>query len=69
MVDRKTAEVDVMTCTSCGEDATEFREGYCVDCFWDRQSRLDEHNARCDWWGRLSDQERGLQIKAAMRLA
>jgi ribosomal protein L37E len=55
-----------MTCNTCGEDATEFREGHCIDCLWESQSRLDEHNARHDWWTRLSDRERRDQIRRAM---
>ena len=54
------------TCTTCGEDATEFREGHCIHCFTDRQNALDLHNAQFDWWESLTDQQREIAIRMAL---
>jgi len=54
-------------CPQCGEDTERLHEGYCEDCFNERQSELLLHNARFDWWESLSDKERDAQIKWAAR--
>ena len=53
-------------CPACGEDTDDMREGFCPDCRRERQGRLDEHNARFDWWESLTEAERDMQIKRAM---
>lgn len=55
----------VMTCNTCGEYASEFREGNCVDCFTDRQNALDLHNATFERWERMTDKQRGDEIRMA----
>jgi hypothetical protein len=55
------------SCPKCGEETPELHEGYCEPCCADGQRALDEHNARHDWWNRLSDSERSDQIKRAMQ--
>lgn len=57
-------EVSV-TCNTCGEDSTEFREGHCLGCFTDRQNALDLHNAQFDRWERMTDKQRGAEIRKA----
>ena len=56
----------ILICDACGEEVPQFVEGYCADCQADRQFRLNEHNARHDWWAKLTDRERGDQIRRAM---
>ena len=53
-------------CPSCGFCALEFVEGYCADCWIDRQNALDLHNAAYDRWQRMPDVERDAEIKRAM---
>lgn len=53
-------------CPQCGEPTERLHEGYCQECCEQNQRALDEHNARFDWWEKLSDDERERQIKWAM---
>lgn len=54
-----------MNCSQCGKPTEVFREGVCEDCYLGNQQTLDEHNARFDWWGRLTDDQRAEQIHRA----
>ncbi len=54
-------------CPQCGEPTETFFEGYCEDCRDERQRVLDEHNARFNWWEKLSDAERDRHIREAGR--
>jgi len=56
----------MLYCPQCGEDTERLHEGYCEDCFNERQSELLLHNARFDWWESLSDKERDAQIRKAI---
>lgn len=56
-------------CPQCGEPTEQFVEGFCVGCHRERQDRLDEHNARFDWWNSLTDTERDMQIRRACTYA
>lgn len=61
-----TETTPAMVCNTCGEDATEFREGHCINCFTDRQNALDLHNATFDRWERMTDRERDDEIRRVM---
>ena len=53
----------ILECPQCGEEVTDFWEGYCEDCFADRQGAIDLHNTQYDYWQVLSDKEREDQIR------
>ena len=52
-------------CPQCGETVERLNEGYCDDCHEERQSALNEHNARFDFWEKCTDKERDFYIKSA----
>lgn len=54
-----------MNCPQCGHEASQFREGVCLECWEDNQNRLDLHNHEFDRWERMSDAERGDAIRRA----
>lgn len=54
-------------CPACGEPAERLFEGYCKECYDQRQMELDKFNAREDWWNSLTDAEKDAQIKRAVR--
>ena len=56
------------TCDGCGFDEEEntFIEGWCKDCYNERQQELDLHNAQFDHWESLSDNERKDEIRRAI---
>lgn len=53
----------ILECSSCGEEDPCYHEGYCEDCWAERQGALDLHNAQYDYWEGLSDKEREDQIR------
>lgn len=53
---------EVYDCPQCGNEATEFQEGVCMDCCKHNQRRLDEHNAQFDRWESLTDKQRQDEI-------
>ena len=55
-------------CPQCGEPTEELHEGYCAECCEENQTRLDLHNASFDAWERMSDSQRGAEIRNAVRL-
>ena len=56
---------DRLACPQCGEPTEELHEGYCRECCDDNQYSLDAHNAGFDRWERMSDRERGDEIRRA----
>ena len=54
------------THAQCGEDAEEFREGVCTDCYEENQRALDLHNMEHDAWQKLTDEQRSKRIKDAI---
>lgn len=54
-------------CPQCGEASDFFREGVCLDCHNENQTWLDLHNASFDRWEGLSDHQRDVEIRRAMR--
>jgi len=52
-------------CPQCGEPTETLHEGYCEECCSDNQMRLDEHNARHDWWANMTDSERHAVMRKA----
>ena len=56
---------DLLVCPQCGCDTPTLNEGYCEPCRTENQTELDEHNARFDWWEKLSEAEKDTQIKEA----
>lgn len=56
----------MMLCSLCGEHATEFQEGSCVECADFAQATLDQHNVAFDRWEGMTDRQRWDEIKRAM---
>jgi len=54
-----------LICPQCGEATDALHEGYCAECCADNQMGLDQHNARCDWWGNMTDSERHAVMRRA----
>ena len=54
-------------CPQCGNESETFREGVCEDCHDENQTWLDEFNASFDRWEGLSDHQREVEIRRAMR--
>jgi hypothetical protein len=52
-------------CPQCGCTVDRLNEGYCDDCHDIRQTELNEHNARFDFWEKLTDRGRDYYIKGA----
>ena len=52
-------------CPQCGEPTEVLHEGYCGECYQERQRALDLHNAEQDRWNKLSDAERWSEIRKA----
>ena len=57
----------MLNCPQCGNETETFREGVCGDCCDENQTRLDEHNASFDRWEGLSDRQRDVEIRRALR--
>ena len=55
------------SCPQCGELTETLHEGCCEECRSGNQAALDDHNFRHDRWSRMSDTERGAEIKQASR--
>ncbi|UUJ74487.1 hypothetical protein [Microcystis phage Mae-Yong1326-1] len=54
-------------CPQCGEPAERLCEGYCEPCRDANQAALDQHNAEHGAWEAMTDAQRGLAIRAAVR--
>lgn len=54
-------------CPTCAEDATEFREGHCIECWNERQGALLLHYDTFDRWERMKWQQRDNEIRMACR--
>lgn len=52
-------------CPHCGEAVERLNEGYCEDCRNERQTALNEHNAKFDFWENCTDAEKDCYIKSA----
>jgi hypothetical protein len=50
-------------CPQCGGDTPALHEGYCEPCRDSNQRALDLHNAQFDRWERMTDKERGEEIR------
>ena len=48
----------ILECPSCGEEDPLLHEGYCEDCWADRQGAPDFHNSQYDYWNSLTDKEK-----------
>lgn len=54
-------------CPQCAVETETLDQGYCPECYEQRQDELNLHNARFDWWESLSDAERKDQIRRGCR--
>jgi hypothetical protein len=56
-------------CDGCGHEAPvdSFQEGWCGDCYRERQRALDEHNARYDQWSAMTDNQRWDAVRRELR--
>ena len=55
----------MLNCPQCGEETETLHEGYCEECLNERQSALNEHNARFDFWEKCTDTEKDFYIRSA----
>jgi predicted amidophosphoribosyltransferase len=58
---------DQQLCPDCGEPATDFREGICVDCFNERTSDAGLFISEYDEWNALTPAQRDQRIQEALR--
>ena len=54
-------------CPSCGHRVTQLTEGYCFECFTERQNALYLHNAEYEIWNSLTNAEKEARIKWSLR--
>ena len=57
-----------LNCPKCGNETEVLHDGYCEDCSIEGQRNLNDHIARHDAWGKLSDQEKDSSIRSAARV-
>ena len=57
--------IEEFDCPQCGEESDQLFEGYCLDCLYQNQSELDNHNAQFDRWESLTDSQRQNEINKA----
>ena len=55
----------MFNCPQCGEETETLHEGFCEECRDERQTTLDEHNARFNFWEKYTDAEKDYYIKSA----
>ena len=53
-------------CPQCGNETEILHEGYCEECKNERQTALNEHNARFDFWEKCTDDEKDFYIRSAV---
>jgi len=53
-------------CPCCGLDTPQLFEGYCKPCLEEKQYQLDTHNNQYDRWGKLTYEQRNVEISGAI---